>query len=212
MDDFAAVTTALRARGISVCIDLVPNHTAREHARARKAAKGDKVCQDDFVMFDGDIASKRYEQTLAKAFPKTAPGDFTFHPDLGKWVRTTFNDNLWNLNRTNPQVFPEIVEVMLRLAHKGVDLLRLDAVAFMWKRQGTRCQPEPEMHMLLRALRACCRIACDAVLHLNEATVSPAEMRPCLGLGGHDGPRGSLPVTTARWCSSGALMPPAIHG
>ena len=88
-------------------------------------------------------------------FPDNAPGNFTHYPDIGKWVWTTFNEHQWDLNWANPAVFLEIVEVMLFLANKGVDVLRLDAVAFMWKRMGTRCQSEPEVHMLLQALRAC---------------------------------------------------------
>jgi len=192
MDDFEAVTAALRARGISVCIDLVLNHTAKEHAWARKAAKGDPVYQDYYLMFDDDSIPKRYEQGLVEVFPDTAPGSFTHYPDIGKWVWTTFNEHQWDLNWANPQVFLEIVQVMLHLANKGVDVLRLDAVAFLWKRMGTRCQSEPEVHLLLRALRACCRIACSAVLHLEEAIVSPAEMLPYLGRGPHDGREGNL--------------------
>lgn len=155
MGDFATVTTVLRARGILVCFDLVLVHTGKEHAWARKAAKGDKVCQDDHLMFDYDSTPERYEQTLTEVFPDTAPGNFTFHPDFGKWVWTTFNEHQWDLNWANPQVFPEIVEVMLHFANNGADVLRLDAVALMCKRLGTRCQSEPEVHRLLRVLQAC---------------------------------------------------------
>jgi amylosucrase len=125
-------------------------------------------------------------------FPDNAPGNFTYYPDMGKWVWTTFNEHQWDLNWANPQVFLEIVEIMLFLANRGVDVLRLDAVAFMWKRMGTRCQSEPEVHMILRALRAACRIACPAVIHLEEAIVAPAEMLPYLGRGEHDGKEGNL--------------------
>jgi amylosucrase len=192
MADFEAVTAELRKRGISVCIDLVLNHTAKEHAWAKKAAKGDPTYQDYYLMFDSPDLPKRYEETLVEVFPDNAPGNFTHYPDFGKWVWTTFNEHQWDLNWANPQVFLEIAEVMLFLANRGVDVLRLDAVAFMWKRLGTRCQSEPEVHMLLQALRAVCRIACPAVLHLEEAIVAPAEMLPYLGRGKHDGKEGNL--------------------
>jgi amylosucrase len=192
MDDFEAVTAELRKRGISVCIDLVLNHTAKEHAWAKKAAKGDAKYQDYYLMFDSPDLPKRYEETLVEVFPDNAPGNFTHYPDFGKWVWTTFNEHQWDLNWANPQVFLEIAEIMLFLANRGVDVLRLDAVAFMWKRMGTRCQSEPEVHMLLQALRAVCRIACPAVLHLEEAIVAPAEMLPYLGRGKHDGKEGNL--------------------
>ncbi|MGL4321445.1 MAG: alpha-amylase family glycosyl hydrolase, partial [Paracoccaceae bacterium] len=179
-------------RGISVCIDLVLNHTAKEHAWAQKAAAGDATCQDYYLMFDSPDLPEQYERTLVEVFPDNAPGNFTHYPDFGKWVWTTFNEHQWDLNWANPQVFLEIVEIMLYLANRGVDVLRLDAVAFMWKRMGTRCQSEPEVHMLLQALRACSRIATPAVLHLEEAIVAPAEMLPYLGRGKHDGKEGNL--------------------
>ena len=192
MQDFETVTAELRKRGISVCIDLVLNHTAKEHAWAKKAAKGDAKYQDYYLMFDTPDLPKRYEQSLVEVFPDNAPGNFTHYPDFGKWVWTTFNEHQWDLNWANPQVFLEVAEIMLHLANRGVDVLRLDAVAFMWKRMGTRCQSEPEVHMLLQALRAVCRIACPAVLHLEEAIVAPAEMLPYLGRGRHDGKEGNL--------------------
>ncbi len=192
MQDFETVTAELRQRGISVCIDLVLNHTAKEHAWARKAAKGNAKYQDYYLMFDSADLPKRYEKTLVEVFPDNAPGNFTHYPDFGKWVWTTFNEHQWDLNWANPQVFLEVAEIMLFLANRGVDVLRLDAVAFMWKRMGTRCQSEPEVHMLLQALRAVCRVACPAVIHLEEAIVAPAEMLPYLGRGRHDGKEGNL--------------------
>jgi amylosucrase len=177
---------------MSLCVDLVLNHTAKEHAWARMAAKGNPAFQDYYLMFDSPDLPDRYERTLVEVFPDTAPGNFTHYPEIGKWVWTTFNEHQWDLNWANPQVFLEIVEVMLFLANRGVDVLRLDAVAFMWKRMGTRCQSEPEVHMLLQALRACSRIASAAVIHLEEAIVAPAEMLPYLGRGRHDGREGNL--------------------
>jgi mono/diheme cytochrome c family protein/3-methyladenine DNA glycosylase AlkC len=178
MADFEEVTAALRGRGISVCIDLVLNHTAKEHAWAQAAARGDARYQDYYLMFDDPAMPRQYERSLVEVFPDNAPGNFTEYPHFGKWVWTTFNEHQWDLNWANPAVFVEIVDIMLYLANRGVDVLRLDAVAFMWKRLGTRCQSEPEVHMLLQALRACCRIACPAVIHLEEAIVAPAEMLP----------------------------------
>ena len=192
MAEFEFVATELRKRGISLCIDLVLNHTAKEHDWAVKAANGDTVHQDYYLMYDSPDVPDQYAQTLVEVFPDNAPGNFTHYPDIGKWVWTTFAEHQWDLNWANPQVFLEITKIMLHLANKGVDVLRLDAVAFMWKRMGTRCQSEPEVHMLLQALRACCRIAAPAVIHLEEAIVAPAEMLPYLGRGRHDGREGNL--------------------
>jgi amylosucrase len=192
MADFEAVAAALRGRGISLCIDLVLNHTAKEHDWAVRARAGDPHYRDFYLIFDDETEPLDYERTLVEVFPETAPGNFTFYPEIGKWVWTTFNEHQWDLNWANPEVFLAMTRVMLDLANRGADVLRFDAVAFMWKRKGTRCQSEPEVHMLLHALRAACRIAAPAVIHLEEAIVSPGEMLPYLGRGIHDGKEGNL--------------------
>lgn len=192
MEDFEAATKACRERGISVCVDLVLNHTAKEHVWAEMARKGDPKYVDYYLMFPDDTLPKAYERTLIEIFPDTAPGSFTWYDDCQKWVWTTFNEHQWDLNWANPQVFLEMTEVMLSLANRGVEILRFDAVAFMWKRMGTRCQSEPECHAILHALRAACRIVAPAVIHLEEAIVGPAEMLPYLGRGEHDGKEGNL--------------------
>ncbi len=192
MADFEEVAAALRTRGMSLCVDLVLNHTAREHEWAVAARAGDAAKRDYYLIFDDRDLPDRYEETLQEVFPDTAPGNFSFDDTLQKWVWTTFNPHQWDLNWANPQVFLEIADVMLYLANRGVDVLRLDAVAFMWKRLGTRCQSEPEVHMILQALRAVCRIVCPAVIHLEEAIVGPQEMLTYLGQGEHDGKEGNL--------------------
>jgi amylosucrase len=192
MADFEAVAAALRARGMSLCVDLVLNHTAKEHDWAVRARRGEAGYRDYYLIFDDETLPEAYERTLVEVFPDNAPGNFTHYPEMGKWVWTTFNEHQWDLNWANPQVFLEIVRIMLFLANKGVDVLRLDAVAFMWKRMGTRCQSEPEVHMILRALRAASRVAAPALIHLEEAIVAPAEMLPYLGRGEHDGREGNL--------------------
>ena len=192
MDDLEAAARALRARGMSLCVDLVLNHTAKEHAWAEKARGGDPEYQALYRMFDDRTLPNRYEATLTEVFPAHAPGNFTWYGDFGKWVWTTFNEHQWDLNWENPRVFLEIVSVMLFLANRGVEVLRLDAVAFLWKRMGTRCQNEPEVHDILQALRAATRIAAPAVIHKEEAIVSPRDLVPYLGTGIHTGREGNL--------------------
>ena len=195
MDELEALAGRLRERGISLCVDLVLNHTAKEHEWAEKARAGSADHQAYYLMFDDDRLPKEYEQTLVEVFPDNAPGSFTFYPDIppsGKWVWTTFNEHQWDLNWANPQVFLEMAGIMLFLANKGVDVLRFDAPAFLWKRMGTRCQSEPEVHMILHALRAASRIAAPAAIHLEEAIVAPAEMAPYLGLAEHTAKEGNL--------------------
>ncbi len=192
MADFRDVARALRQRGISVCIDLVLNHTAKEHEWAEKAKKGDPHYQSYYWMFDTDAEPKAYEKTLVEVFPADAPGNFTYYPGFKKWVWTTFNEHQWDLKWSNPEVFLEIVDVMLNLGNKGADVLRLDAVAFMWKRLGSNCQNQPEVHDILQALRAATRIAAPAIIHKAEAIVSPRDLVPYLGVGRHRGREANL--------------------
>ncbi|MCB1500854.1 MAG: alpha-amylase family protein [Bauldia sp.] len=192
IDDLAGAAAALRARGISLCIDVVLNHTAKEHEWAHKALAGDPDYQAYYRMFDDRILPDQYEATLDEVFPAHAPGNFTWYPAIRKWVWTTFNEHQWDLDWSNPRVFLEIVAVMLFLANRGVEVFRLDAVAFLWKRIGTRCQNEPEVHDILQALRAATRIAAPAAIHLEEAIVSPRDLVPYLGAGRHAGREGNL--------------------
>ena len=192
MADLDAVTAELRKRNISVCVDLVLNHTAKEHEWAQKARKGDARYQDYYWFFDDRTLPDQYEQTLVEIFPAHAPGNFTWYDDARKWVWTTFNEHQWDLNWTNPAVMAEIVDVMLFLANRGVEVVRLDAVAFMWKRMGTRCQNEAEVHDILQALRAASRIAAAALIHKEEAIVAPKDLIPYLGTGEHTGREGNL--------------------
>jgi amylosucrase len=192
MRELEEVTAALRQRGISVCLDLVVNHTAKEHDWAERARRGEREFQDIYWMFDDRSIPDAYDETLVEVFPAHAPGNFTWVPEMGKWVWTTFNAHQWDLNWSNPRVFLEIVKVMLFLANRGVEVLRLDAVAFMWKRLGTRCQNEPEVHLILQALRAASRIVAPALIHKAEAIVSPRDLIPYLGQGRHTGREGNL--------------------
>jgi amylosucrase len=185
--DLAALCADLRARGISVCVDLVLNHCAREHPWAVAAQSGDKHYQGYFHMFDDRTLPDAYERSLPEVFPEFAPGNFTFDENSGKWVWTTFNHFQWDLNWSNPDVFLEIVEVMFDLANLGVEVIRLDAVAFMWKRLGTDSQNQEEVFDLMQALRTCSRITTPAVAHKAEAIVGPDDLIRYFGVGRHHG-------------------------
>lgn len=192
MDDFEQVAKALRQRNMTVCVDLVLNHTAKEHDWAMKARAGDPKYQAYYRMFDTDAETEAYERTLVEVFPNDAPGNFTHYPEFSKYVWTTFNEHQWDLNWANPEVFLEVIDIMLNLANKGATCLRLDAVAFMWKELGTNCQNLPQVHDLLQALRAATRIAAPAMIHKAEAIVAPRDLVPYLGTGRHRGREANL--------------------
>ena len=187
MDDLVAVSSQLRQAGISTCIDMVLNHTAKEHDWAIKARAGDPFYQAFYLMYATDETPKAFEKTLLEVFPNQAPGNFTWYPDIQKWVWTTFNEYQWDLNWANPEVFLAIVDTILHLAGKGVEIFRLDAVAFMWKQLGTTCQNLPQVHDILQALVQSTRIAAPGIIHKAEAIVGPHELVPYLGTGTHTG-------------------------
>jgi len=185
-EDLEHLSASLRERGISTCIDLVLNHTAAEHPWAVAAAAGDPVYSAYYRIFPDRKLPDAYERTLPEVFPDFAPGNFTQLPDK-RWVWTTFNRWQWDLNWANPRVLTEMIDILLEHANRGVDVFRLDAVAFMWKRMGTNCQNQPEVHDLLRALRACARIAAPAAIFKAEAIVGPDDLAPYLGAGRFQG-------------------------
>src|SRR3954454_9485582 len=187
MDDLRALADDLRAAGMALCIDVVLNHTAREHPWAQAALDGDARALAFYRTFPDRAEPDAYELTLPEVFPATAPGSFTWEPELERWVWTTFNAYQWDLDWSKPELSVARAEVALDLAAAGVDVLRLDAVPFLWKRRGTDCQNQPEVHGLVHALRAVMRIAAPGVAFKAEAIVSPRQLVAYLGAGRHEG-------------------------
>ena len=187
MDDLRALSGTLHDEGMSLCVDLVINHTAREHDWAQRAIAGDAAFRDFYLTYPDRTEPDAFERTLPLVFPDFKPSNFTWSEELGRWVWTTFNTWQWDLDYANPAVFAAMLENLLFLANAGVDVLRLDAVPFMWKRLGTSCQNQPEVHELLQAYRAIVRAVAPAVAFKAEAIVSPHDLVGYLGLGRHAG-------------------------
>ena len=187
MDDLRELATTLRGRGISLVLDLVLNHVAREHDWAVRARAGDPAYRDYFHVHPDRTVPLLFEQHLPEVFPDTAPGSFTWDDDLEGWVWTTFNSWQWDLNWGNPEVLVEMAEVVATLANVGVEVLRLDAIAFLWKRMGTSCQNQPEVHALTQVLRATARMMAPALAFKAEAIVGPRELVAYLGTGPRTG-------------------------
>ena len=187
MDDLGALATQLRRRGISLVVDLVLNHVASEHAWAAAARAGDATYRDYFLIHPDRTLPDAYEATLPEVFPDFAPGSFTWDEEVAGWVWTTFNTWQWDLNWANPEVLVELTGVVLDLVNVGVEVLRLDAIAFLWKRMGTTCQNQAEVHWITQVLRTVARLAAPAVLFKAEAIVGPRDLVQYLGTGPHAG-------------------------
>lgn len=176
MEELRALANELRAEGISLVLDFVFNHTSNEHQWALKARSGDEDYQDYYRMFSDRSMPDAYEEHLREIFPQEHSGAFTFFEDIDKWVWTTFHSNQWDLNYANPEVFNQMADEMLFLANQGVEVLRLDAVAFIWKKLGTDCENLPEAHMVIQAYNAITRIAAPSLTFKSEAIVHPDEV------------------------------------
>lgn len=176
VEDLDALAVNLKKRDTLLVLDVVVNHTSDEHAWALQAMAGDKKYQDYYYVFDDRGMPDLYEETMPEVFPENAPGNFTWNAEMGKWVMTVFNDYQWDLNYQNPAVFIEMVDIILYWANHGADIIRLDAVAFLWKKIGSTCQNEREAHWILQLMKDCCQVTAPGVLFIAEAIVAPIEV------------------------------------
>ena len=180
--DLKALAANLRKEGISLVLDFVFNHTSDEHEWVEKAKAGDPIFSDFYWTFPNRLIPDAYERNLREIFPEERPGSFSFIPKIDRWVWTTFHSYQWDLNYSNPMVFNKMAEELLFIANIGVEILRLDAVAFIWKQMGTSCENLPEAHMLIQAFNAVTRIAAPALLFKSEAIVHPDDVSKYISL------------------------------
>ncbi len=176
LDDLNELASDMRQREILLVLDVVVNHTSNNHYWAEQARQGDPKYQDYYYTFENRNVPDMFEQSMPEIFPETSPGNFTWDEEMGRWVMTVFNDYQWDLNYSNPAVFIEMLNIILFWANQGADILRLDAVAFLWKKIGSTCQNEREAHLILQLLKDCCQVTAPGVVFIAEAIVAPVEM------------------------------------
>ena len=181
LEDLRNIADEFRKREILLVLDIVLNHTSDEHEWARRAVAGEQQYQDYYHVFDDRDIPDVFEQSMPEVFPESDPGNFTWNGEMGKWVMTVFHDYQWDLNYSNPAVFIEMLDVLLFWANQGVDVLRLDAVAFLWKKLGTTCQNERKAHLILQLMKDCCQVTAPGVLFIAEAIVAPTEITKYFG-------------------------------
>lgn len=178
LEDLAA---QCHKQGISLCLDFVMNHTSEDHAWARRARAGEKEYQDRYFFYDSWDVPGEYEKTVPQVFPTTAPGNFTWLPDTGKWVMTTFYPYQWDLNYRNPLVFHEMMYNFLFMTNLGIDVIRIDAVPYIWKELGTSCRNLKQVHTIVRMMRMIGEIVCPGILLLGEVVMEPEKVAPYFG-------------------------------
>lgn len=181
MEDLAALSEKCHDQSMSLCMDFVMNHTSEDHEWAKRALAGEKEYQDRYFFFDNYDIPSEYEKTCPQVFPATAPGNFTWREDCHKFVMTTFYPYQWDLNYANPVVFNEMVNNMLYLVNQGIDIVRIDAVPYIWKQLGTTCRNLPQVHTIVRMMRMITEIVCPGVLLLGEVVMEPEKVVPYFG-------------------------------
>ncbi len=181
MEDLSDLAGDCHRRGISVCLDFVMNHTSEDHAWAKAARAGDEAMRARYFFYDDWTIPNEYEKTVPQVFPTTAPGNFSWCEEAGKVVMTTFYPYQWDLNYANPVVFNDMTENMLFLCNRGVDIIRLDAVPYIWKQLGTNCRNLPQVHTLVRMMRLACEVVCPGTLLLGEVVMEPSKVVPYFG-------------------------------
>jgi amylosucrase len=183
IEDLREFQKALQQKDMYLMIDIVLNHTSHHHEWAKLAKAGIKEYQDYFYMYDDRRIPDAMEETMPEIFPESSPGSFTYDEKLDKWVMSVFHHYQWDLNYTNPKVFIEMLANVFYYANLGVDVVRIDAPAFIWKQMGTSCQNLPEAHQLLQLIKMCVEVATPGMAILGEAIVAPAQIMEYFGTG-----------------------------
>nr|WP_299338080.1 alpha-amylase family glycosyl hydrolase [Allomuricauda sp.] len=181
--DLQELTESFRNEGITLMLDFVVNHTSDEYPWAQKAKSGDKKYQGYYYTYEDRTIPNEFEKSLPEVFPETSPGNYTYIEEMDKWVMTVFNHYQWDLNYTNPEVFLEMLTNLMKLVNLGVDMVRFDALAFLWKKMGTISQNLPEAHQLVSLFRMCLQVVAPGTIFLAEAIVAPTEIVKYFGEG-----------------------------
>ena len=183
LEDLISLRKKMHSQGMYLMLDIVLNHTSHHHEWAQKAKEGDSYYQSFFYTYDNRWIPDEFERKMPEIFPESAPGNFTWSEEMGKWVMTVFHKYQWDLNYTNPNVFRAMLDTVLFYGNLGVDLIRIDAPAFIWKQMGTSCQNLPQAHTLLRLIKQCVQVATPGMAILGEAIVAPTEIIKYFGTG-----------------------------
>lgn len=181
MEDLAVLTEDCHRKNMNVCMDFVMNHTSEDHEWAKRARQGDGEYMSRYFFYDNYDIPRKYEETVPQVFPTTAPGNFTYLPEMNHYVLTTFYPYQWDLNYKNPRVFNEMMYNFLYLANQGIDIIRIDAVPYIWKELGTSCRNLPKVHTIVRMMRIIGEIVCPSVILLGEVVMEPEKVVPYFG-------------------------------
>src|SRR5919202_809896 len=180
IDDFRHFLEEAHRRGIRVVTELVLNHTSDQHEWFQEGCRNPhSERRDYFVWSDTD---ERY-QDVRIIFSDTERSNWTWDHDAGAYYWHRFFSHQPDLNYDNPAVQEEMLDVVAFWLQLGVDGLRLDAVPYLFEREGTNGENLPETHAFLKRLRAFVDERWPNRMLLAEANQWPLDVRPYFGDG-----------------------------
>lgn len=146
--------------------DAVINHVSIQHEWFQAFLRDDPLYRDYFIVVDGNPDLSQVVRP--RALPLLTKFDT---PSGTKQVWTTFSADQVDLNFQNPAVFLEIINILLFYVDQGAQLIRLDAIAYLWKEIGTRCIHLPQTHRIIQLFRAVLDVVAPHVLLVTETNV-----------------------------------------
>jgi maltose alpha-D-glucosyltransferase / alpha-amylase len=151
VDDFKAFVESAHQRGMRVIADLVMNHTSIDHPWFQESRSSpDSPKRDWYVWSDTD---ERYRDVRI-IFLDTEASNWTWDPVAGAYYWHRFFSHQPDLNFDNPEVQEAMLNVLRFWLDLGIDGFRLDAVPYLYEREGTPCENLPETHAYLKRVRA----------------------------------------------------------
>jgi maltose alpha-D-glucosyltransferase / alpha-amylase len=173
LGDFVELVDEAHKRGIRVIADLVINHTSDQHPWFQASRSDPEGPFGDFYMWNDN--DEKYPEARI-IFVDTESSNWTYDPVRGQYYWHRFFSHQPDLNYDNPDVQDAMIEVLRFWLDLGIDGFRLDAVPYLYAREGTNCENLPETHAYLKRVRKeVDRLYPDRVL-LAEANQWPADV------------------------------------
>ena len=180
VDDFVALLDAAHKRGIRVITDLVMNHTSDQHAWFQESRRDPDGPYGDFYVWS-DTSDKYPDARVI--FVDTEESNWTFDPVRRQFYWHRFFSHQPDLNYDNPVVQEAMIDVLRFWLDLGIDGFRLDAVPYLFEREGTNCENLPETHAFLKHCRKVIDDEFPGRVLLAEANQWPAGRRGCRSSG-----------------------------
>lgn len=160
-DDIARLKQHFR-----LMFDAVINHISRQSAWFQGFLRGDPAYRDFFIVVDP--STDLSQVVRPRALPLLTPAETA---EGVRHVWTTFSEDQIDLNFANPQVLLEIIDVLLFYVERGAEIIRLDAIAYLWKEIGTSCIHLPQTHRVVKLFRAILDLVAPGTLLITETNV-----------------------------------------